>query len=38
MEDFVGSAFQFAVTYKWWIFASIPLAIVLVVLKALNPN
>lgn len=34
----MGSAFQFAVTYKWWIFACIPIAIVLAVLKALSPN
>jgi hypothetical protein len=38
MEKFVSTVFYFAVAYKWWIFACIPIVIVLIVLRLANPR
>ena len=38
MDDYLGDAMYWIVAHKWWLIAAVPIAIVLIVMRALSPR
>ncbi len=38
MDSYVADIVAFAIAWKWWLIAIIPIALAVVVVKTLNPN